>query len=126
MSKKRTLEEAGLVASEDQVEVESVDEDESEEEGSSPSAALTSASDGLLARRKCPYLDTVNRQKLDFDQQKLCSVTLTNLNVYACLVCGKFFQGRGKSTPAYTHSVQCGHFVFINLHDTKTYCLPDK
>jgi hypothetical protein len=48
----------------------------------------------LAERRKCPYLDTVNRQKLDFDQQKVCSQTLTNLNVYACLVCGKYFAGR--------------------------------
>lgn len=78
-----------------------------------------------LIRRKCPYLDTVSRQKLDFDQQKICSITLTNMNVYACLVCGKFFQGRGKATPAYTHSVQQGHFVFMNLQDTAAYCLPD-
>lgn len=76
-------------------------------------------------RIRCPYLDTINRQILDFDSEKLCSVTLTNMNVYACLVCGKFFQGRGKTTPAYTHSVQAGHFVFMNLHTTKTYCLPD-
>ena len=76
-------------------------------------------------RRKCPYLDTVNRQYLDFDNEKVCSVTLSNMNVYACLVCGKFFQGRGKSTPAFTHSVQISHFVFINLHDSRIYCLPD-
>lgn len=74
---------------------------------------------------RCPYLDTVNRQHLDFDSEKLCSVTLTNMNVYACLVCGKFFQRRGKTTPAYTHSVQAGHFVFMNLHTAKSYCLPD-
>jgi U4/U6.U5 tri-snRNP-associated protein 2 len=77
------------------------------------------------SRRKCPYLDSVNRHKLDFDQQKICSVTLTNMNVYACLVCGKFFQGKSSTTPAYTHSVQMGHFVFINLQDTRTFCLPD-
>jgi hypothetical protein len=79
----------------------------------------------LSIRRKCPYLDTINRNYLDFDNEKLCSVTLSNLNVYACLVCGKFFQGRSKSSVAYTHSVQCGHFVFINLHDCRAYCLPD-
>ncbi len=54
-----------------------------------------------MDRTKCPYLDTINRQLLDFDSEKLCSVTLTNMNVYCCLVCGKFFQGRGKLTPAY-------------------------
>ena len=59
-------------------------------------------------RKKCPYLDTVNRQLLDFDMEKVCSVTLSNLNVYCCLICGKYFQGRGKSTPAYTHSVGSG------------------
>ena len=30
---------------------------------------------------------------LDFDFEKLCSVSLSNNNVYACLVCGKYFQG---------------------------------
>lgn len=45
------------------------------------------------ARKDCPYLDTINRKVLDFDFEKLCSVTLQNLNVYACLVCGKYFQG---------------------------------
>lgn len=39
------------------------------------------------------FLDTVNRYMLDFDFEKLCSVSLSNLNVYACLVCGKYYQG---------------------------------
>lgn len=43
--------------------------------------------------RSCPYLDTIDRTVLDFDFEKLCSVSLTNNNVYACLVCGKYFQG---------------------------------
>jgi len=73
----------------------------------------------------CPYLDTINRKVLDFDFEKQCSVNLSNMNVYACLVCGKYFQGRGKSTPAYLHSVESGHHVFINLHTEKIYCLPD-
>ena len=74
---------------------------------------------------KCPYLDTVNLQLIDFDSENLCSVTLSNMNVYCCLVCGKFFQGRGKSTQAFTHSVQCSHFVFMNLESARFYCLPD-
>jgi hypothetical protein len=77
------------------------------------------------ARIKCPYLDTINRQMIDFDSEKLCSVTLTNMNVYVCLVCGKYYHGRGKATPAFTHSVQAGHFVFMNLHSGRAYCLPD-
>lgn len=32
------------------------------------------------------------RQTLDFDFEKCCSVSLSPLNVYACLVCGKYFQ----------------------------------
>jgi len=76
-------------------------------------------------RIKCPYLDTVDRHMIDFDSEKLCSVTLTNMNVYVCLVCGKYFQGRGKSTPLFTHSVQAGHFVLMNLHSGRVYCLPD-
>ncbi|KAL3678845.1 hypothetical protein R1sor_021801 [Riccia sorocarpa] len=76
-------------------------------------------------RRDCPYLDTVNRQVLDFDFEKFCSVSLSNLNVYACLVCGKYFQGRGRKSHAYTHSLEAGHHVFINLQSEKVYCLPD-
>ncbi|CAM8974793.1 unnamed protein product [Rhodiola kirilowii] len=76
-------------------------------------------------RRDCPYLDTVNRQLLDFDFEKFCSVSLSNLNVYACLVCGKYFQGRGQKSHAYTHSLEAGHHVFINLKTEKVYCLPD-
>ena len=75
--------------------------------------------------RLCPYLDTINRQVLDFDFEKLCSVSLSRINVYACLVCGKYFQGRGTNTLAYTHSVSDGHHVYLNLHTLKFYCLPD-
>lgn len=79
----------------------------------------------LNERKKCPYLDTINKQVLDFDFEKVCSVSLSNQNVYACLVCGKYFQGRGKATHAYTHSVQARHHVFVNLHTYRIYCLPD-
>ncbi|KNA12437.1 hypothetical protein SOVF_125660 [Spinacia oleracea] len=76
-------------------------------------------------RRDCPYLDTVNRQALDFDFEKFCSISLTNLNVYACLVCGKYYQGRGPKSHAYTHSLEVGHHIFINLKTEKVFCLPD-
>ena len=56
---------------------------------------------------------------LDFDFEKLCSVTMSNQNVYACLVCGKYFQGRGRGTHAYTHSLEAGHHVYINLNTLK-------
>lgn len=75
--------------------------------------------------RSCPYLDTINRSLLDFDFEKLCSVSLSHINVYACLVCGKYFQGRGQKSHAYTHSVLEGHHVYLNLLTQKFYCLPD-
>lgn len=62
---------------------------------------------------------------LDFDFEKLCSVSLSHLNVYACLVCGKYYQGRGTNTHAYTHSVDTGHRVYMNLQTLRFYCLPD-
>ncbi|XP_065833453.1 ubiquitin carboxyl-terminal hydrolase 39-like [Oscarella lobularis] len=83
------------------------------------------AEEDYVRSRHCPYLDTINRLVLDFDFEKLCSVSLSHLNVYACLVCGKYFQGRGKHSHAYTHSVQLSHHVFLNLHTLKFYCLPD-
>lgn len=86
---------------------------------------------------------------LDFDFEKLCSISLSHLNVYACLVCGKYFQvdcsyvffayalgnhtykhlthfqGRGSNTHAHTHSVNENHHVFLNLETHRFYCLPD-
>ena len=74
----------------------------------------------------CPYLDTVNRSILDFDFERSCSVSLeTGPHVYACLVCGKFFRGKGKYTPVYTHAVDEGHFVFVHLSKGTFHCLPD-
>jgi U4/U6.U5 tri-snRNP-associated protein 2 len=96
-----------------------------EEKGAVPSYEESLEQEVTNGRVKCPYLDTINRQAIDFDSEKLCSVTLTNMNVYVCLVCGKYFQGRGKNTPAYTHSVQAGHFVFMNLQSGRAFCLPD-
>ncbi|KJZ75015.1 Putative mRNA-splicing protein ubp10 [Hirsutella minnesotensis 3608] len=71
------------------------------------------------------YLDTIDRNVLDFDFEKLCSVSLSNINVYACLVCGKYFQGRGPNSHAYFHSLDEDHHVFINLETQKVYVLPE-
>ncbi|CAA7264758.1 unnamed protein product [Cyclocybe aegerita] len=71
------------------------------------------------------YLDTINRAVLDFDFEKVCSVSLSNINIYGCLVCGKYFQGRGRKSYAYAHSIHDDHHVFINLETTKVYVLPD-
>lgn len=61
----------------------------------------------------------INRVILDFDFEKVCSVSLSNINIYGCLVCGKYFQGRGRHSYAYAHSVHDDHHVFINLETTK-------
>jgi U4/U6.U5 tri-snRNP-associated protein 2 len=71
------------------------------------------------------YLDTIDRNVLDFDFEKLCSISLSNINVYACLVCGKYFQGRGPKSHAYFHALDEGHHVFINLETQKVYVLPE-
>ncbi|QPG96843.1 hypothetical protein C2857_005361 [Epichloe festucae Fl1] len=71
------------------------------------------------------YLDTIDRHVLDFDFEKLCSVSLSNINVYACLVCGKYFQGRGPKSHAYFHALDQDHHVFINLETQKVYVLPE-
>jgi len=71
------------------------------------------------------YLDTIDRNVLDFDFEKLCSVSLSNINVYACLVCGKYFQGRGPKSHAYFHALEENHHVFINMGTQKVYVLPE-
>lgn len=71
------------------------------------------------------YLDTIDRNVLDFDFEKLCSVSLSNINVYACLVCGKYFQGRGPKSHAYFHALDEDHHVFINLESQRVYVLPE-
>mmetsp|Transcript_25194 Transcript_25194/g.50397 ORF Transcript_25194/g.50397 Transcript_25194/m.50397 type:complete len:647 (-) Transcript_25194:2340-4280(-) len=74
----------------------------------------------------CPYLDTINRTLLDFDFEPSCSITLeSSPHIYGCLVCGKFFRGKGKQTPAYTHSVEEGHCVYVHLTKGTFWCLPD-
>jgi U4/U6.U5 tri-snRNP-associated protein 2 len=61
----------------------------------------------------------ISRQKLDFDFERLCSKSLSNINVYACLVCGKYFQGRGRGSWAYRHAVGDNHRVWLNLSTEK-------
>ncbi|KAL4251513.1 Ubiquitin carboxyl-terminal hydrolase [Abortiporus biennis] len=98
-------------------EAEDQDLDVDEDDSNTPLPQPTRASD--------LYLDTINRAVLDFDFEKVCSVSLSNINTYGCLVCGKYFQGRGKKSYAYAHSIHDDHHVFINLETTKVYVLPD-
>ena len=78
-----------------------------------------------LKKTKIPYLSTINRNILDFDQEKVCCVSLKDNNIYSCLVCGKYFHGKGKTTPCYIHSLSEQHHLFINLETREIYCLPD-
>jgi U4/U6.U5 tri-snRNP-associated protein 2 len=71
------------------------------------------------------YLDSITRTALDFDFLRQCSVTLSDQNVYACLVCGKYFSGRGPKTPAYFHALEIGHHVYINMETKRVYVLPE-
>ncbi|KOS19102.1 putative mRNA-splicing protein [Escovopsis weberi] len=102
------------------------DEDEDDEEGldDAPIRAPTRQA-GPADGYDDLYLDTIDRNVLDFDFEKLCSVSLSNINVYACLVCGRYYQGRGVRSHAYFHSVDEDHHVFINLETQKVYVLPD-
>lgn len=71
------------------------------------------------------FLTQIDRLRLDFDVEHVCSVTLSNINVYACLVCGHFFQGRGPKTHAYLHAIDASHHVFMHLDTAQVYILPD-
>ncbi|KAG6009676.1 hypothetical protein E4U21_001740 [Claviceps maximensis] len=104
----------------DQDDVSEYDDDEDAPVASAPlrQANPTEGYDDL-------YLDTIDRHVLDFDFEKLCSVSLSNINVYACLVCGKYFQGRGPKSHAYFHALDDDHHVFINLETQKVYVLPE-
>lgn len=74
----------------------------------------------------CPYLDTIQRKVLDFDFERSCSVSLqSGPHIYGCLVCGRFFRGKGRQTPAFIHSVDEGHSVFVHLTKGTFWCLPD-
>lgn len=80
---------------------------------------------GARSAQDCPYLATINRSSLDFDAEPICSASLGTRNVYACLVCGKYFQGRHHTSAAYLHAVDTAHHLFINVRSAEVYCLPD-
>ena len=83
--------------------------------GGSRAHAQSSTPPQNMEPQACPYLDTVERKRLDFDMDRICSVTLTAHNVYACLTCGLFFAGRGRATPAYAHALSAGHHVWVGV-----------
>ncbi len=117
------LEDLTLVTKESEDE----EEEEEEEEDGDENEKLPVAhrQEGPLEGYDDLYLDTIHRQVLDFDFEKLCSVSLSNINVYACLVCGKYYQGRGPKSHAYFHALEVGHHVYINMQTQKVYVLPE-
>eukprot|EP01060_Flectonema_neradi_P002574 TRINITY_DN11620_c0_g1_i1.p1 TRINITY_DN11620_c0_g1~~TRINITY_DN11620_c0_g1_i1.p1 ORF type:complete len:516 (+),score=71.22 TRINITY_DN11620_c0_g1_i1:97-1644(+) len=76
-------------------------------------------------RTDCPYLSTISRGFLNFDNERKCSVTLVTNNIYMCLVCGELFHGRGLGTPAHTHSLGTEHYVFVDTGTGQVWCIPD-
>ena len=108
------------------------EEKESEESLGEPVDQDEKSAYSVASRQQAPtegfsdlYLDTINRSVLDFDFEKLCSVTLSNINVYACLVCGKYYQGRGPKSHAYFHALEVGHHVYVNMQTKRVYVLPE-
>ncbi|GHJ85715.1 hypothetical protein NliqN6_2117 [Naganishia liquefaciens] len=100
------------------VDAQAPSDDEEEEE--QPEAVAEEGID-----RKDMYLDAISRTNLDFDFERVCSKSLSNINVYCCLVCGKYFQGRGRGSYAYRHAVGENHRVWLNLETEKFYVLPE-
>ena len=73
----------------------------------------------------CPYLDTIDAHALgNFDFEKKCAVSLSPINVYACLTCGKYYAGRGRATHAYAHALESSHHLFMRLRDCLLYTSP--
>ncbi|KAF2435148.1 U4/U6.U5 tri-snRNP-associated protein-like protein [Tothia fuscella] len=106
--------------------------EEMEEAAATPDAGEEEESLSPITRQEGPaegyadlYLDTINRKVLDFDFEKLCSVTLSNINVYACLICGKYYQGRGNKSQAYFHALEEDHHVYVNMETKKVFVLPE-
>lgn len=99
--------------------------DPENEENEESAFSTTSRQAAPLEGYKDLYLDTINRSVIDFDFEKLCSVTLSNINVYACLVCGKYYQGRGPKSHAYFHALEAGHHVYVNMQTKRVYVLPE-
>ena len=70
------------------------------------------------------YLQTIDRSILDFDKEKTCCKTLSTTQIYCCLVCGKYYQGKSIGTPAYNHSLEENHHIFMSLTGKNIYELP--
>ncbi|KAG7662195.1 RPN11 [[Candida] subhashii] len=115
---------------EDQLKTRYVGKQDPKKHLSIPSSSFLHAMTNPLSKRRKLDSNTtessINRKLLDFDFEKICSITLNSNNIYCCLKCGKFFNGRSISSPAYNHSiVNPGHSIYLNLSSHKVYELPE-
>ena len=102
------------------------DEDDDGDAVKTKTKTTTKRSTTTKTKTTCPYLDTIDAHALgNFDFEKKCAVSLSPINVYACLTCGKYYAGRGRATHAYAHALESSHHLFMRLRDGKTWCLPD-
>ncbi|ODV90754.1 hypothetical protein CANCADRAFT_148073 [Tortispora caseinolytica NRRL Y-17796] len=88
-----------------------------------PVAKRQRVNDGLTDSEL--YLDTINRSVLNFDFEPVCSITLTNQNIYVCLTCNAYLKGRGQGSPAFAHSINENHHVYMKFSNQQIYILPD-
>ena len=89
----------------------------------------TSSSSELSSEDLHQLIQTINNKKLDFDSERICSITLSKLNIYGCLTCGKFFKGYRERSPAFLHSINENHRLFVslnNIRNNKVIILPDE
>lgn len=74
---------------------------------------------------KIPTIEQIDRSILNFDFEKKCQITFFENDVYCCLICNKYLQGKTPGTKAYNHSLEFNHNFFISLDTSKIYQLPD-
>lgn len=67
----------------------------------------------------------MDRKRLDFDFERICSVTMERSDLYICLTCGKYLKGRSTNTPAHNHSQQFEHSLYMDLESLKFFILPE-
>jgi len=70
------------------------------------------------------YLDTINRNVLDFDFEKLCSVALP-ISTFMPASSAANTTKAGSKSQAYFHALEEGHHVYVNMETKKVYVLPE-
>lgn len=97
-----------------------------EERGGGEGDGLSHPGQVWIMVDRTALLATIDRKRLDFDFEKICSVSLAQTNVYVCLTCGIFLGGRQVNSPAHQHSLESfEHSLFMNLYTRRVYRLPE-